>query len=454
MITFLLVGGALTLLVLAGVLLPLLRGGGEAPARVEFDRAVYRDQLRELERDAARGMIGVAEAAAARLEIQRRLLGRAPAADPARLASTRRNPVLALVLGLLVTAGAGGLYWLTGAPGIPAAPIAGRPADAGAANPGAADPKQTDPEAGALLRAMAELEQRLAAEPANGEGWLLLARTASSLGQWARSADAYRRALALLPATPAMLEASAEAMVLAAGGIVSPAAREAFAAVLARTPDSQVARFYLATADAQAGRAAAAIAVWQALAAELPAGAPIRDEIARRIAAVARDAGIVVPALSGPREAPLPQAGDAMIRAMVAGLAARLAADPNDADGWLRLGRSYVVLGDAAGAQAAFAKAAALRPDDLSIPLAEAQALLEGLAPTAPFPPRALEQLRRVAAADPRQPSALWHLGVEAAKRGAPAEAAGYWERLLAVLPAEGDDATMVRSALAAVRRQ
>jgi tetratricopeptide (TPR) repeat protein len=84
---------------------------------------------------------------------------------------------------------------------------------------------------------------------------------------------------------------------------------------------------------------------------------------------------------------------------MVERLAAQLEAEPNDADGWQRLGRAWGVLGEREKSIAAYARAGALRPDDASIALAEAQALLEGLAPTAPFPPRALELLKRVNAA-------------------------------------------------------
>ena len=74
MITFAIAATLLALLVLVAVMLPLLRGGASAPSRELFDRAVYRDQIAELERDQARGLIAPGEADAARLEIQRRLL--------------------------------------------------------------------------------------------------------------------------------------------------------------------------------------------------------------------------------------------------------------------------------------------------------------------------------------------------------------------------------------------
>jgi len=442
MIGFTIAAGVLALLVLLAVVLPLLRGGSAGPERDSFDRAVYRDQLHELERDAARGMIGAAEATAARLEIQRRLLARAGGVAPA--ARSGRNPALAVVLAVLAASGAGIVYLATGAPELPGLPFAQR----------APDPAEM-----ALRRGLADLERRIAEVPGDGPAWVLLARTRAALGQW-RSADAaYRRALALLPPTPELVAAALEAAVLAADGVVGEAATAGFARVLAEEPDNPIARFYLAMAEMQAGRHAAAIATWQALAGEMPADAPIRAEIARRIAAAARAAGIAAPALAPPAEAPSAEAPSAearaaMIRGMVERLAARLADAPDDAEGWARLGRAYGVLGERARAADAYSRAGALRPDDLALALAEAEVLLDGLPPTDGFPPRALALLRRVLAAEPQQPAALWHLGVEAAKRGAMDEAVGLWDRLIAVLPPDGDDTKMVRAAIAVVRRQ
>lgn len=447
MIGFTIAAGLLALLVLLAVVLPLLRGGSAGPERDSFDRAVYRDQLHELERDAARGMIGAAEATAARLEIQRRLLARAgavaPAArsgrNPAPVARSGRNPALALVLALLAASGAGIVYLATGAPELPGLPFAQR----------APDPAEL-----ALRQGLAEVERRIAEMPSDGPAWVLLARTRAALGQWRGADAAYRRALALVAPTPDLLAAALEAAVLAADGVVGEAAAAGLARVLAEDVDNPIARFYLAVADAQAGRHAAAIAGWQALAADLPAEASIRGEIGRRVAAASQAAGTPAPPLPPPAEAPSPEARAAMILGMVERLAARLADAPDDAEGWARLGRAYGVLGERDKAADAYARAGALRPDDMDLALAEAQAMLDGLPPTAPFPPRAVAQLQRVLAADPRQPAALWHLGVEAAKRGDMDEAARFWDRLLAVLPEDSDDARMVRAALQAIRRR
>ena len=436
MIAFAIAATLLALLVLAVVLLPLLRGGASAPSREIFDRAVYRDQIAELEREQARGLIAPTEADAARLEIQRRLLRAEGGPAEARAG---RNPALALVLALLAASGAGLIYLSTGTPGLPAQPFAQR---------------TPDPEEQALRQGLAQLERRVQEAPQDGDAWLLLARTRGALAQWRAADEAWRRALTLVPITPDLRAAALEASVLAAEGTISPSATEGFARVLAEEPDNPIARFYLAAAAAQDGRQQEAITAWLALAADLPAGLTIRDEIARRVAIAARAAGIATPALPPPAEPPDAQARQEMIRGMVDRLAARLEAEPNDADGWQRLGRAWGVLGEREKSIAAYARAGALRPDDTAIALAEALALLEGLPPTAPFPPRALELLKRVNAAEPRQPAALWHLGVEAAKRGAMEEAVGLWERLVAVLPGDAEDAKLVRAAIEAVKRR
>ena len=133
---------------------------------------------------------------------------------------------------------------------------------------------------------------------------------------------------------------------------------------------------------------------------------------------------------------------------MVAQLAARLQTEPDDLEGWLRLGRSYAVLEEPDKAVDAFEHAAKLKPDDPSIKLQEFETLIAKLQPSDPLPARAMELLRQVAAIAPDQPEALWYLGVQAARDGKPDEARSDWTKLLATLPADGEDAKMVKSAL------
>ncbi len=252
-----------------------------------------------------------------------------------------------------------------------------------------------------------------------------------------------------------------EMLVMAADGMVTPRAREIFAAALAHDPANLAARYYVALGQAQAGDAAAAIDAWQKLAGELPADSPLRNELRTRIADTAKAANLPVPELAAPTRGPSgadmakaaamsPEERQKMIRGMVEGLAAKLEANPGDLEGWMKLGRAYTVLGEREKAADAYESAAKLKPDDPDIPLAEASALVAGQRPETPIPERAVALLKQVEAMKPDQPAALWYLGLAAAQQHHPGEARDYWQRLLAQLP-QGNEHDAVSAALAAL---
>jgi cytochrome c-type biogenesis protein CcmH len=234
-----------TLIVLAMVLGPLMKPAKPPPERSAFDRAIYRDQLAELEREVARGLVEPAQAAPARLELQRRLLGTETVPAPAKPGA--RRPLLAATLAVAIVLIASILYLRVGAPGLPEEPYD------------------------------------------------------------------------------------------------------------ARGPERE--------------RAAAA------------------------------------------------EAQMAQIKSMVAGLAERLKSNPDDLEGWLRLGRSYAVLGERDQADAAFAQAERLKPNDPAVLIAEAQALMARHAVADPIPDQVIALLKRVEAIDPNQPTVLWYLGLHAAQQ-------------------------------------
>ena len=271
---------AITFIVLLMVVGPLVRPARAPRERSAFDRAVYRDQLAELEREVGRGLVEPDQAATARLELQRRLLAadaRSAAAKPGN-----RQPLLAAALAVAIALGAGALYLRVGAPGLPGEPYAAR-----------------GPE-----------RERVAAE----------------------------------------------------------------------------------------------------------------------------------------------QAEMAQIKGMVARLADRLKANPDDLEGWIRLGRSYAVLGERKEAEAAFAEAERLKPNDPEVILAEAQAMMVGRAVADPIPDPVVTLLKRVAAIDPAQPVALWYLGLYAAQQSDFAQARANWQKLLKILPAASPEHRTLESALEAIK--
>jgi cytochrome c-type biogenesis protein CcmH len=392
--------------VLAALLRPMLRVGSGSVDRAGYDLAVYRDQLDELGRDEARGVISPAEAAAARLEIERRLLAVTPRPEP----PARPARLTATIVMLLVPIAALGLYLTLGDPDMPDQPLAGR----GAERPLLADDGSLDP-----AKVKPALEARLKADPGSLEGWLLLGRTDAALGDWDGGKAAYAQAMTLSHDRPDVMEAYGELLVGSAEGQVTPPATDLFTRAVTADRNRIKARYYLALAAAQQGRLAEAIADWKALEADAPATAPwlatvveLRQEAERRLAGDAEPAP-PMPAPADPGAAaiaklPPGEQGQA-IRGMVEGLAARLDAHPDDLAGWQRLARAYVVLGEGQKAQAAY---------------------------------------RQVLQRDPKQPDALWQVGLADAANGDKTAAAAHWHTLLTELPAGSPAAATVQKAL------
>jgi cytochrome c-type biogenesis protein CcmH len=439
------------------IVAPLLRGSRPVAPRGSFDQAVYRDQLQELDRDLARGLITPADADAARLEIQRRLLAtdKVPA-PPSRLS---RSPVLALTVFVVIAGGAVGSYLWLGAPGLPDEPFAARKAEiAHGGNPAS------------LQQATTALAAKLKQNPSDAAGWLLYGRSLALLSQWDQAEDAYRHAIDLSQTGPDVIADHAEVLVLQAGGTVTPAAEAAFHQVLKADPSSGIARYYLAVAAMQAGEPRQAIEGFQSLLAEMPADSPLRPQLGQRVAEAAHAADIPVPELArGASSAPAPgpdadalaeaanmpdEQRQAMVRDMVAKLAAKQDADPGNLEGWLRLGRAYAVLHQPDKAADAYDKAVKLRPDDVSIPLQEVRALLSDQVPADKLPPRVIGLLKHIEATAPDEPLVLWYLGMAAAQDGRIDEARGYWSKLLTKMPPGGEDTKMVQSGLDALSKR
>ncbi len=276
MIALFFAGAALALIVLGFVFFPLARGrAGRDSSREKMARGVYRDQLAELVRDRDRGAIDQAQAETARREIERRLLAsdrpetEAPPVTP--------SPVLAASLALGALAVAVALYWALGAPGMPDQPYAGRAAERDVA----AHRMPID-----LDQAVADLERKLAANPDNLDGWLLLARTEAARQHWQKSAEAMGHAMALAKDRPDIAAAYGTILVRANGGLVTPPARDAFAKALSAEPANPEALWYLGLAAVQDKKPDDARAYWQKLAASLPADSEDRKNVAAALDAL------------------------------------------------------------------------------------------------------------------------------------------------------------------------
>jgi len=154
--------------------------------------------------------------------------------------------------------------------------------------------------------------------------------------------------------------------------VVTAEAKQAFQNALARDPHEPKARYFIGLADEQDGDTAGAASTWRAMLDEAPVDAPWIPFVRQALARVTGEPATAAP---GPTAADVAAASDmsdaqrsTMIRGMVAKLADRLHADGSDVDGWLRLLRAYVVLGDRDKAKDAAAdarRALASRPGDL-----------------------------------------------------------------------------------------
>src|SRR5262245_44815593 len=116
----------LTTATLGVLLVPLLRRSVRTTDRLDNDLAVYRDQLAEIERERANGTLPEAEATAARVEIERRILAAADQDQQTPAPAPGLHRFLPPALCLLVPLFALGIYLNLGQPGLPSAPFAQR----------------------------------------------------------------------------------------------------------------------------------------------------------------------------------------------------------------------------------------------------------------------------------------------------------------------------------------
>ncbi len=345
----------LTAAVAAALLYPLLRGAYAGADDRAGEAAVYRDQLRELDRDRQQGLITDGEAEYARAEIARRLLavsGGVAAGDPAKPSARRRRVAEILVILCLPAIGLG-IYLDTGSPELPAQPLQAR-----LDNPGN--------DVGILI---VKAEQHLAKNPDDGAGWDLLAPIYVRNMRLGDAEMAYRNAIRLIGPSAERLNGLGETLVAAADGVVTADARATFEAALKLEPQNFRTRFYIALGKEQAGQYPDAKGDFEAILKDSPANAPWLSLVKQHITLNSGPPVAIAPGDPTEQQVADAQAMSSddrtqMIEGMVAGLDAKLAEDPNNIEGWLRLVRSYTVLKQPDKAGEALKRGLAVFPAD------------------------------------------------------------------------------------------
>jgi len=361
---------ALTLLAVSFLALAARTATDDVLDEPDPARVILIDQLAEIDRDVARGIISETEAKTAQVEVKHRILVLERQNAPPALAQGRTSRIGFLLALVFIPAVAAGYYGTYGNPSISSVATADRQA--------------TLEERARIIGLTEELKSRLTAASNGGpsEGWMLLAQTYSRLGFSQQAAEAYAVVAERPEADSAVFSMWAEALITSERGVVTPVAEQAIDRAMELDPLNPAATYYRALALQQSGKSAAAhdLIIARLDAADqfypwmeslLAQANRIGEGIGRAPISLTRFA----PALNapGPSQDDIAAAQDmspeermAMVRSMVSGLADRLKDEPDDLDGWLRLGRAYVVLGDrdaALGAYQAAEPLVALLPD-------------------------------------------------------------------------------------------
>lgn len=388
LVSFFLPATALSLLVVGLVALGLYRGarvsGAESGTKREM--RIYSDQLKEIERDQARGLVSDDEAERMRTETARRLLDADRNASAALKESPGTMKIVALVLIVAMPVAAGVFYLSAGAPDYRDLPLNQRIAEAQAerearpsqaemeaqwmADPGFTSPPEPEPEYAALMN---QLRAALAERPDDLQGLRLLAINEGNLGNFSASAAAWVRIIDVQgPEAPVSdMIALAETMVQATGGLVSPEVDVVIERILQRDPRNGPARYYLGLSLGQTGRPDLTFRLWRGLLEDSQPQAPWVPIIRAEIEGLAEIAGVryTLPALEatgsrGPSAEDMAAAADLtpeerqeMIGGMVEGLAARLANQGGSPDEWARLISALGTLGQTDRARAILGEA-------------------------------------------------------------------------------------------------
>lgn len=362
--------------------LALVRGRADAVPQAAYDMQVYRDQLKEVDRDLARGVIPEAEAERVRTEVSRRLLA-ADAQMRAQKAPSERggkgNIIVAITLVGAMLVGALALYAQLGVPGYRDLPLEARIAASDQARTERLSQAEAEAQAPArppapeaapdYLALMEKLRETVKERPDDLRGLRLLVRNEAALGNVAAAYAAQQQTIRIKGTEASSDDHAllADLMIAAAGGYVSTEAEAALRAALKADPENPTSRYYLGVYLMQVDRPDVAFRMWERLLRESPAEAPWVAPIRAQIEDIAWRAGVQYELPQEPRgpsaedveaaEDMTPEDRLEMIRGMVRGLAERIDTEGGAPEDWARLIAAYGVLGETDLARAVWSDA-------------------------------------------------------------------------------------------------
>lgn len=384
---FWLITGGMALAIAMVLSIAVLRGRAAATPAAAYDLRVYRDQLADIDRDVARGVLSESEAERVRTEVSRRILS-ADAALRATVTSAQARPFLgwglSALMGAALLVGSFLLYLELGAPGYGDLGLSRRIEQAEIAR--AERPAQSAAEASIsnrfapveevspqYLDLVAQLRATVAERPTDLQGHILLTQSEARLGNFAAAHAAQARVIALKGDQVESVDIAdyADLLVLAAGGYVSPEAERVLERLLSMDPQNGTGLYYYGLMFAQTGRPDRAFRIWDRLLRQGPAEAPWIPPIVEQIDDLAAMAGVAnyqqpEPGGSrrGPSAADVEAAGQMsaqermdMIAGMVAGLSDRLATEGGPPEDWAQLITALGVLGRIDEARAIYVNA-------------------------------------------------------------------------------------------------
>ena len=420
------IAALLTLLVMAWLVRPLLRPapqGGVSSQRL--NSTIYRDQLKTLENDLARGAISATDYETTKDELQLRLLD-----DTAETVLTEPTPGTtfwtarrtATVVALLLPLGAGGMYWWIGTPA--------------AIDPIAAQNAANDK----VLKMVDGLAERLKASPNNPKGWAMLARSYKVMGRLDEAEQAFEKAGDVVNTDADLLVDYADLLAVKAGGDIEGRPLTLIKKALEINPQHPMGLMISGVAAYRRSDYAGAVAYWEKLLLVLEPGSPDAQQVEADISEARTKVGKPVAGKMAPEK----------INQMVERLAERLKANPDDQAGWSRLARAYKVQNRLAEAEQAYVKAGKVVDSDPDLLTQYADLLavrannnLEG---------RPMALVNKALALNPKHPMALMMAGSAAYRRTDYALAVTHWEKVLTVLDPTSSDATQVMAEIADAR--